>query len=275
MLKIGEFSKMAKITVSALRYYDKMGLLQPVFTDARSAYRYYSEEQLSDVMRIVRLREVGMPIRDIRAILCGEAPEPLLEQRKIEIERELNTLRMQKERLTALLCEPDTQSMYTAVLRDIPAYTVFSCTGVIRSSAAIHDFIRSCHSEFRRLNPDIPYAKQDYCCMIYPEESYRETNIRVEYAQAVERAGVESDFMKFRTLPAVRAVSVEHHGSDENLRGAYSFALHWARENGLHVCGAPREQYVNGAWNTPRKLIAGKGRLFPHFEPNHGQYDKS
>ena len=31
MLRIGEFSKMAKTTISTLRYYDKIGLLKPEY----------------------------------------------------------------------------------------------------------------------------------------------------------------------------------------------------------------------------------------------------
>lgn len=133
MLKIGEFSKMAKITVSALRYYEKMGLLQPVFTDEDSSYRYYSEEQLSDIQKIIELREVGLSIREIHAVLCGEALEPLLKQRKFEIERELSALYGQQEKLSALLRASDEENRYTAAIREIPEYTVFFCSGVICS----------------------------------------------------------------------------------------------------------------------------------------------
>ena len=46
MLKIGEFSKLTKTTIKALRYYDKLGLLKPAFTDSTTLYRYYTEEQI-------------------------------------------------------------------------------------------------------------------------------------------------------------------------------------------------------------------------------------
>lgn len=253
MLKIGEFSKMAKITVSALRYYDKMGLLQPVFTDEDSSYRYYSEEQLADVLRIVELREIGLSIREIRAVLRGDDLAPVLEHRKIEIEQELSALYGQQKKLEALLREPNGETRYSASVRRIPEYTVFLCSGVIRTGDMVHDFMLSCHREFRRMNPDIPYAVPDYCCMIYPEDAYQETNIRVEYAQAVAYAGRESGLLKFRTLPGIDAVTVEHCGSYRNLRNAYSFALRWTGEHNLRICGAPREQYVNGSWNRGRE----------------------
>lgn len=53
MLRIGEFSKLAKTTVKTLRYYDKVGLLKPAFTDSVTSYRYYTEEQLETMRRIL------------------------------------------------------------------------------------------------------------------------------------------------------------------------------------------------------------------------------
>ena len=42
MLSIGEFSKICKVTVKTLRYYDRIGLLKPVHVDDMTGYRYYS-----------------------------------------------------------------------------------------------------------------------------------------------------------------------------------------------------------------------------------------
>ncbi|MBO5653686.1 MAG: MerR family DNA-binding transcriptional regulator, partial [Clostridia bacterium] len=46
LLRIGQFSKLGKITVKTLRYYDKIGLLKPAMIDSSSSYRYYTVEQL-------------------------------------------------------------------------------------------------------------------------------------------------------------------------------------------------------------------------------------
>ena len=52
MLRIGEFSKLAKTSIKMLRYYDKIGLLKPSMIDGATKYRYYSEEQLETVRQI-------------------------------------------------------------------------------------------------------------------------------------------------------------------------------------------------------------------------------
>ena len=59
MLKIGDFSKLARISIRMLRYYDENGLLQPKTIDRFTGYRYYGEDQLPQAERIRALREMG------------------------------------------------------------------------------------------------------------------------------------------------------------------------------------------------------------------------
>ncbi len=46
MLKIGEFSKLSRVSIRMLRYYDDIGLIKPYFIDSVNGYRYYQEESL-------------------------------------------------------------------------------------------------------------------------------------------------------------------------------------------------------------------------------------
>ncbi len=56
MFRIGEFSKLAQVTVKALRLYDERGLLVPARVDRSSGYRFYSAAQLP------RLQFTGPPL---------------------------------------------------------------------------------------------------------------------------------------------------------------------------------------------------------------------
>ena len=51
MLTIGDFSRLSRITPRMLRHYDALGLLRPEEV-GDNGYRYYRQEQLSDLMRI-------------------------------------------------------------------------------------------------------------------------------------------------------------------------------------------------------------------------------
>ena len=57
MLKIGDFSKMSKVTIKALRYYEKEKLLIPKYVDESNGYRYYESNQLLEISRIISLKK--------------------------------------------------------------------------------------------------------------------------------------------------------------------------------------------------------------------------
>ncbi len=58
MLKIGEFSKLSHLTVKALRFYEKKGLLIPVFIDPWTGYRFYETRQLEKAAKIKACRQL-------------------------------------------------------------------------------------------------------------------------------------------------------------------------------------------------------------------------
>ena len=69
MYKIGDFSSMSKTTIKTLRYYEKEGLLKPVYIDPNTSYRYYETSQLVDISKIISLRQIGLSIKDINIML--------------------------------------------------------------------------------------------------------------------------------------------------------------------------------------------------------------
>lgn len=63
MYRIGEFSKMTDLSIRTLRYYDSIGLLIPYEIDRFTGYRYYTDDNLSEVYLIKLLRSVNFFIR--------------------------------------------------------------------------------------------------------------------------------------------------------------------------------------------------------------------
>ncbi|GJM42525.1 MAG: transcriptional regulator [Ardenticatenaceae bacterium] len=72
MLRIGEFAEAAQVTNKALHHYAKLGLLKPVWRDRFTGYRYYSQEQLSRLNRILALKDLGFTLEQIGQILQQE-----------------------------------------------------------------------------------------------------------------------------------------------------------------------------------------------------------
>ena len=68
MLKIGLFSKLSRVSIRMLRYYDEMGLLHPAYIDPESDYRYYREDQLPQIGWITALRDMGFSLAVIAVV---------------------------------------------------------------------------------------------------------------------------------------------------------------------------------------------------------------
>ena len=90
-LSIGRFARLSGLSIGALRHYHELGLLQPHRIDPDTGYRFYAKAQLDDARLIARLRELELPLPEVRAIL-GADPD---ERRRL--------LSAHRSRLTALL----------------------------------------------------------------------------------------------------------------------------------------------------------------------------
>lgn len=74
LLSIGEFARLSGLSVGALRHYDDVGILTPASVDQATSYRRYRREQLHTARLIVTLREVELPLEDIRELLTIDDP---------------------------------------------------------------------------------------------------------------------------------------------------------------------------------------------------------
>lgn len=86
-LKIGDMSNLNNISVQALRYYEKMGLLLPVAVDEETGYRYYTIEQSAKLDLIQFLKALNFSLEEIRELL--ETSQDCLDLKLDEKEQEL------------------------------------------------------------------------------------------------------------------------------------------------------------------------------------------
>ncbi|MGC1214111.1 MAG: MerR family transcriptional regulator [Micromonospora sp.] len=69
MRSIGELARASGLTVSALRFYDRSGVLVPALVDPVTGYRWYADDQVAPARLVAGLRRVGMPLAEIAAAL--------------------------------------------------------------------------------------------------------------------------------------------------------------------------------------------------------------
>lgn len=101
LFRIGDVAKMFHLSVSSLRHYENIGLVQPEYISPESGYRYYGTEQFEILNTIRYLRALDMPLTEIenfladRDIDCME--EKLRQQKAIVVEKQQELKRIEQK----------------------------------------------------------------------------------------------------------------------------------------------------------------------------------
>jgi DNA-binding transcriptional MerR regulator len=99
LLPIGRFARLSGLSVGALRHYDELDLLRPADIDRFTGYRRYRREQLETARTIARLRDLEVPLDEIREVLAMD--DPAEQRRRLAVHRARIAAR--SDRLTRLL----------------------------------------------------------------------------------------------------------------------------------------------------------------------------
>ena len=86
-VRIGELARRTGLTVRALRHYEEVGLLAP--RRSAAGYRLYDEEQVARLLHVLLLRELGLPLAEVRRCLADPGASLLATlQRRLQQLRE-------------------------------------------------------------------------------------------------------------------------------------------------------------------------------------------
>ena len=86
LLSISDFARFSRVTRDTLLYYDRIGLISPLFR-GENDYRYYSGRQLAHINMIRTLKELGMTLEEIKGLKDLRTPEMAVEVFKRQIEK--------------------------------------------------------------------------------------------------------------------------------------------------------------------------------------------
>ena len=93
MYSIGEYARIAQVSKRLLRYYDEIGLFQPAKIDRESGHRYYSASQLSELNRILALKDLGISLNQIQRFVRDDISpteiQGMLSLKKAELEQQV------------------------------------------------------------------------------------------------------------------------------------------------------------------------------------------
>lgn len=244
MLSIGEFSKICQVTIKTLRYYDKIGLLKPVWVDEATGYRYYSREQLEKMLLIQRLKRYGFLLEEIQDILhCTERGVLLskmqqqkekLKQRKQDIELAMSelTAHIQSYERTGNLM--DYQKGYKIELQEVSERNVIA----YRKKMGVDEFGKYYSILYERV-PKEHVTPNGIVGAVYYDKEFDRTCSDIELIVGIREKEKADKVME----SGLCAVTV-HKGPYSSLPEAYGALVDWIAENGYEWNGAPYDIYT-------------------------------
>lgn len=241
MLKIGEFSKLSRVSVRMLRHYDEIGLLKPAETDRFTDYRYYREDQLPTMCRITSLKDMDFSLADIVKILGIYDEREALEGYFSARQRELEEISLDTARKLALLdaarerLRKEQTMSYDITLKTIPeryAATVQMTIPRYEDEGMVWSTLigETCRMNLAEADPCL-------CAVTFLDGEYKETDVEVLAWKTVKGVYPDTEHVKFRTLPEVTVASCIFRGSYAQITNVYAAVIGWIEANGYETDG--------------------------------------
>jgi DNA-binding transcriptional MerR regulator len=253
MLTIGDFSRMTHLSVKALRHYHDMGVLEPAAVDPFTGYRSYDTSQVGSAQVIRRLRDLGMPLDSIAAVLAA----PDLEARNREIGTHLTRMERQLEQtqasvaaLRALLTGPAVRPAIE--LRTIAAVTALAVREVV-DAAELNEWGSEAFDALAAalsatgLTAAGPFGGLFHSDFFELERSEVTAFVPV----AADAAGREpTGSVRLLQIPAVEAAVAVHEGAFSEIDRTYAAVGEVVAERAIGVDGPIREYYLVSSADT-------------------------
>ena len=255
MFRIGEFSKIAQVSGRLLRYYDEIGLFNPVHIDSETGYRYYSAQQLPELNRILALKELGLTLDQIARLVAGHISADeirgMLVMKKAQIEQtlreELARIRYIESRINQIDREGELRD-YEVVLKSVPAQKLIAVRDQSISLASLQNAAREIG---RWLPAQVGDKALGHFTLIIHSELWESDNMDVEYGflfngtTSSEFALPSGKLIRVQDLPAVETMATTMYmGIPESGHRGYSALGLWAEANGYHFANPSREMFI-------------------------------
>jgi DNA-binding transcriptional MerR regulator len=254
MLTIGEFSRMTHLSVKALHHYHDVGVLAPATVDPSSGYRIYGADQVAAAQVIRRLRDLGMPLDSIRAVLL--APDLAARNREItthlaRMERQLEQTQAAVSGLRALLGGPVPRPRIE--FRAIPAVTALAITEVV-TVAEVMTWGDDAMGELAAVLGASGLAQAGSFGALFPGEFFELEGGEITPFVPVEPPSPATGLagralagrVRLTEIAGIEAAVAVHDGPSEDIDRTYGALGTVVAERAIGVDGPIREYYPDG-----------------------------
>lgn len=242
MFRIGEFSKLTQTPVKTLRYYDEIGLLSPIRSDNRNAYRYYTAEHFERLNRLLALKDLDFSLREIRDLLSENVPRDqlreLLCRKRKSLEARVNRERARLARAKARLDLLDGIGLTAA--QDLAVrFSGRVLIASIRDTVKTHE---SCEELLQELDHQTSGVKdRGQRGAIW--HSCSDGAVECEAFRFLKSPLQAKGRVRIRMLPAGTVVSLLYRG-DREYMPAYRSIRAWLKLSKIRTNGPKREIYL-------------------------------
>ncbi|TLG76562.1 MerR family transcriptional regulator [Culicoidibacter larvae] len=243
MYQIGEFSKITRLTIQTLRYYDNEGILTPSYRDQQSGYRFYNDEDFARAEMIIRLKQFDFSIAELKEVLVaidsGEELQYFLDEKReqlnFEVERKQQLIREIEAQLGDKQDERR-QTSYQINELDIPAMLIAS----VSYQGRYDEVGKHIGQLFKAVKGKA--AGPVFICL--HDDSYQEA-ANIEICAPISRELNDSK-VTTRVLAGGSAISTMHYGGYDLLQFAYKALFTYIFEHNLIAQIPSREVYHRG-----------------------------
>jgi DNA-binding transcriptional MerR regulator len=244
LLTIGAFARRSRLSMKALRLYDRQGLLTPAHVDPGSGYRRYRESQLATARLIAMLRRLDMPLTRVAEIVSAppQRGAALLAayweavERRVASQRELTAhLRIR------LLGEERSFGMFEVLERDVPEQLVLTAQRHVPVDE-LPGWIATGMERLLRAAPTLGGVVGPNF-VVYHGEVNHDSDGPVELCVPVAHDGADAPL---RREPAHREAYVRLRKAQveyPQILSAFDAVAQWLADRGLGASGSPREVY--------------------------------
>jgi DNA-binding transcriptional MerR regulator len=246
LLTTGEFARRSRLSVKALRLYDRSGLLRPAEVHPGNGYRRYAERQLYAARLIVLLRRLDMPLSQIAEILGAGGAEAgdLLARYWTDVERRLAAQRDLADRLVRSLAAESPAEDWPVATREVPEQVVLTEQRYV-TSADLGGWLRDATARLtaiakRHGGPAGPRL------VVFHGEVTEDGDGPVEVCVPVAAGVVDPAVAAVRHEPAHSEAYIpviRGHFEAPQILSVYDAARRWVRDQGRLVTAPPREVY--------------------------------
>ena len=243
LLSIGDFSRMTFLTVKALRHYHDVGLLAPARIDPHSGYRYYRPEQVAPARLIRRLRDLDLPVDEVRAVLA--APDEATRDRVIaaHLDRMSRQLRETQEAVDSLRRMLTGEERVEVTRRREPGGPVLAIRGTVDGDTVVSWWIEA-FTELHRLLRSSGVARTGPDGAEFPTEFFTEGAAEVTAFVPVADVPPLPGRVEALRRPAASYAVASYDGPMVDLDAAYSAVGRSVTEQALAADGPVVERYL-------------------------------